>query len=65
MHMLKIRENNNCKFMATFWVIKKINFALFQLSKNFKSWNIKLGYDKNDLLAIIKTLYTWEILEQN
>lgn len=65
MHMLEIRRNDNCKNIANFWIIWKINFALFQLSKNYKSQNIKLVYNINNIFSIKKNFYIWEILRKD
>lgn len=55
MHTLE--KNSNFKYVRIFQVIKKINFVLFQLSENYKRWNIKLIYNQNNLLTIKKNLY--------
>lgn len=55
MHTLE--KNSNFKYVRIFQVIKKINYVLFQLSENYKRWNIKLIYNQNNLLTIKKNLY--------
>lgn len=52
MHTLRIREDNDAKRLAAFWVIEIREYKRFELNPTYLSWNIKVIYNEK----IIKNL---------
>lgn len=62
MHTFEIRRVNDAKGLSTFWVIKSIEYARFELNPTYSSWNIKVICNENILKNLRQIFLAQDIL---